>query len=107
MQDSSKHARQQQWQSILQMTEQLQQLSAEQNWQAVTELESQRFSHLQDFFSTQVEPDEAENVAAGIRKMLKSDALLVERSIGQKQDISDNVRKMINAKQAIKAYGEI
>jgi len=107
MQQPSKHSRQQQWQSILQMTEQLQQLSAEQNWLAVTELESKRFSCLQDFFSTEVKPEEAEEVAAGIRKMLESDALLVEHGTRQKQDISDNVRKMITAKQAIKAYGEV
>jgi len=98
-------ARQQQWKSILQITEQLHQLSADESWQAVTELESERLGQLQKFFSTAVDKTEVNEIEEGIREMLKSDELLMQLITSQQQNISDVVKKISTGKKAIKAYG--
>jgi Flagellar protein FliT len=97
--------RQQQWQNILSMTERLHQLSADENWQDMMQLESQRFDILQRFFSTPVTEAEVMEVEAGIRQMMKSDEQLKQFSVRQQKDLSDGVRKMAVGRQAIKAYG--
>lgn len=97
--------RQQQWKSILQMTEMLHQLSAEENWQAMTELESERFGKIESFFSTPVAESEVEEVGEGIRQMLQSDELLKQQSLTQQQSMSDGIKKISTGRKAIKAYG--
>jgi len=99
-------ARQQQWKSILQMTETLHQLSAEENWQLMTELESERFDKIEDFFSTPVLESEAEEVGEGIRQMMKSDELLKQFSLQKQQTMSDGVKKISTGRKAVNAYND-
>jgi len=99
--------RQLQWQNILQMTEQLHQLLAEENWQAMTEMESQRFTELESFFSSQILNTEIKQVEAGIRQIMKSDELLKQHSISQQKNMSTNLKKIATGRQAIKAYGDV
>lgn len=97
--------RQQQWQNILQMTELLHQLSADENWQAMSELESKRFGELKDFFLTPVSETEVEEVGEGIRQIMKSDEVLMQHSTAQQQNMSDGMKKISTGRQAVKAYG--
>jgi len=98
--------RQQQWQSILQMTEMLHQLSAEENWQAMTELESERFGKIENFFLTPVAESEVEEVGEGIRQMLKSDELLKQHSVTQQQNMSDGIKKISTGRKVVEAYNK-
>ncbi len=98
--------RQQQWDNILQMTQMLHQLSADENWQAMTELESERFGMLKDFFSEPVAKIEINVVEEGIRQMMKSDDILLQHSTHHQQNMSEGVKKMSTGRQAIKAYGQ-
>ena len=98
--------RQQQWKNILQMTETLHQLSADENWQAMVDLESERFGQIEDFFSTPVSETEVVEVEKGIRQMLKSDELLKQYSTQQQQTMSDGVKKISKGRQAVDAYNE-
>jgi len=98
-------ARQQQWQKILQMTEQLHQLSAEENWEGMSKLESERFDSLQVFFADVVSEADAKEVELGIKQILKSDSLLMQHSTDARQSMSDGLKKMSTGKQAIEAYG--
>jgi hypothetical protein len=97
----------QQWQNILQMTDKLHQLSADENWQAMTELEAQRFTQLESFFSVRIAETEAAEVEKGLSHMLKSDGLLMQASINQQKILSDGVKKISRGRQVIKAYGDI
>ncbi len=97
-------ARQRQWQSILQMTEQLQQLLVDENWQAMNELSTQRQAGLENFFSTAVSVDEAEEVAQGIRKILQSDQRLMHVGRVHQVEMSDAVKKISGTRKAIRAY---
>jgi len=96
--------RQQQWQDILQMTQQMQQLSAEENWQAMIDLDVQRLVMLQDFFSNPVTESEAAEVATGIREILDSDQKLMQTGKAMQQEMSATVQKISTSRQAIKAY---
>ena len=98
--------RQQQWTNILQMTETLHQLSADENWQAMTELESARFGQIEDFFSTPVSEAEVEEVEKGIRQMLMSDELLKQYSTQQQQVMSEGVKKISTGRKVVDAYNE-
>jgi len=99
-------ARQQQWDSILQMTETLHQLSVEENWQAMIELESSRFGKIEDFFSTPVSATEVDEVEKGIRQMLKSDEALKQFSAQKQQTMSDGVKKISTGRKAVNAYND-
>ena len=98
--------RQQQWESILQKTEMLHQLSTEENWQAMTELESERFGEIENFFSTPVSETEVEEVEKGIRQMLKSDEQLKQYSVQKQQTMSDSVKKISTGRKAVNAYND-
>jgi len=97
--------RQLQWKNILQITEQLHRLSINDDWQAVTKLELERFGQLQDFFLTAVAKAEVDEIEEGIRQMMKSDELLKQHIIRQQQNISEGVKKISTGQKAIKAYG--
>ena len=99
---SSDH--QQQWQKIEQMTHQLHELSAQENWQAMLELEAERQSEIKAYFADPVTEGEAADIAENIRKILHSDDLLVQHSEKKKAEAADAVQKLSVNKQAIKAY---
>ncbi|VAW63960.1 hypothetical protein MNBD_GAMMA11-2145 [hydrothermal vent metagenome] len=100
-------ARQHQWQAILQMTEQLQQLSVDESWQAMNELGARRQAGLEDFFAVPVSLKEAEEVAAGIQQILQSDQRLINRGRAHQAEMSDAVKKISGTRQAIRAYTHI
>lgn len=100
----SQTARQQQWQTILQMTEQLHGLSADEDWLAMTELGEARQASLEVYFSAPVDTADAEEIAAGIREIQQSDELLMQNSHVHKQKMSAEVQKISISRQAIKAY---
>jgi len=97
--------RQQKWQNILQITEQLQALSVDENWSAMTELETERQAKLEDFFSVPVSESEAEEVGQGIRHILASDKQLIQKGQIEQKKMSTEVQKINIGKRAIKAYG--
>ena len=96
--------RNRQWQDILQMTEQLHQLSEEENWQLMIELESKRFSRLKHFFSIPVSDAEAADIAEGIRHIAQSDENLLQLGKLRQQQTSESVQKISSGRQAIKTY---
>ena len=100
-------SRQHQWQDILQITAQLQQLSVNENLSAMAELGIQRQEKLDVFFSVEVASTDAEEIAQGIRKIMESDALLTQKSVHQQQSILEGVKTLVTGKQAVKAYGDI
>ncbi|VAW58856.1 hypothetical protein MNBD_GAMMA08-1601 [hydrothermal vent metagenome] len=94
-----------QWESILKMTEDLQLLSATQNWQKMNDISTQRQARLARFFSVSVTDSEAEIVAQGIQKILKSDQLTKQVCRQHQKGISSEVQKINTGRQALKAYG--
>ena len=98
--------RESQWQNIMQMTAQLRELSAQEDWQKMNEVSMQRQIKLAHFFASSVAESEVELVAQGIQKILHSDQILMQISQKQKQAISSEVQKISSGRQAIKAYGQ-
>jgi len=99
-------AREFQWQNIMQMTEQLRELSAQEDWQKMNKVSTQRQIKLEHFFATKVAENEVELVANGIRQILHSDQVLMQISQKQKQEVSLEVQKISSGRQAVKAYGK-
>jgi len=99
-------ARETQWQNIMQMTEQLRELSTQEDWQKMNEVSTQRQIKLEHFFASSVAESEVELVAEGIQKILHSDQILMQISQKQKQQISSEVQKISSGRQAVKAYGQ-
>ncbi|VAW70030.1 hypothetical protein MNBD_GAMMA09-657 [hydrothermal vent metagenome] len=96
--------RNQQWQNILQMTKQLSQLSAEENWQQMIELEAERFDRLKQFFSSPVTDAEAGDIAEGIQQIMENDQHLLELGKNIQQQTSESARKISKGRMAVNAY---
>jgi len=98
---------QQQWQEIELMTRQLHELSAEENWQDMIDLETERLALLQNYFAQPVSEDEAELIAENIRKILHSDESLMLISQRKKEQAAAAVKKLSTNQKAIQAYSHI
>ena len=98
---------QKQWQEIELMTQQLHELSAEEDWQGMIDLESKRLVLLKEYFAEPVSEVEAELIAENIRRVMKSDDLLKQASQSKKEEAATAVKTLSNNQQAIKAYSHI
>ncbi len=111
--------RQEQWQAILQMTQQMRELAlpnesladlsvdeeyAKQPWQAITELELTRFSLLNEFFSKETAIEEAVEIADGISQIQAVDKELFSISQNIQKEIGATFSKLGNAQRAVNAY---
>ena len=111
--------RQQQWQEILQLTQQMRELAvpneslsdlavddeyAKQPWHAISELEGSRMALLKAFFSKQVETENAREVAEGINHIQSIDKELFIISQSIQKEIGGVVSKISGAQRAITAY---
>lgn len=97
-------ARQQQWQQIEQLTQQMHDLAASGEWQGVVEIESARQARLQAFFATPVGADEAADVAEGIRHILDRDRELARRGLQAQQQALGSVQDIMSGRRALAAY---
>ena len=99
--------RKQQWKNILQMTDQMQLLSDDEKWEAITGLELSRKKKLETFFLTPVSESESAEIGDGLSQILKSDRLLADKMQELQQTISKSVKEISTNRQAIKAYAHI
>ena len=97
-------ARQQQWQHILDLTQQMQVLVAADDWQKITEIESARGAELAEFFKQKVSAEEAADIAEGIHSIMASDGEL--SALGQKaqQKILKSMGDISSGRKAVAAY---
>lgn len=111
--------RQQQWHTILQMTQQMRELAvpnesltdlsvdeeyAKQPWQAISDIESSRLTLIKDFFSQPVAESDASEIAEGIRQIQSVDSELFIISKNIQKEIGSTFSKMGNAQRAVSAY---
>lgn len=111
--------RQQQWQKILQLTQQMRELAvpneslsdlavddeyAKQPWHAISELESSRMNLLKAFFSKQIETENAKEVAEGISHIQSVDKELFNISQSIQKEIGGVFSKINEAHRAVSAY---
>ena len=111
--------RQQQWQTILQMTQQMRELAvpnesltdlsvdeeyAKQPWQAISDIESLRLTLIKDFFSQPVAESEAPDIAKGIRQIQSIDRELFIISKNIQKETAKVFSRIGNAQQAVSAY---
>jgi hypothetical protein len=97
-------ARQQQWQQIVQLTRQMQDLAASDEWQSVVAIESARQARLQAFFAIPVSAEEAADVAEGIRHILDSDRELAQHGLRAQQQVLGSMKDIMSGRRALAAY---
>ncbi|MDH5426066.1 MAG: hypothetical protein OEY29_13850 [Gammaproteobacteria bacterium] len=111
--------RQQQWQLILRLTEQMRGLAmpnesltdlsvdddyAKQPWQSIADIESQRFQLLQQFFATEPAADEVSVIAEGIKSIQATDLELSRISQKIKNETASVFSRISNAQHVASAY---
>ncbi|MCK4709672.1 MAG: flagellar protein FliT [Gammaproteobacteria bacterium] len=111
--------RQDTWQQILQMTQQMRELAvpnksladlsideeyAKQPWLAITELESTRSGLLNEFFSIEASAEDAVKIAEGISQIQALDKELFIISQNIQKEIGATFSKLGHAQRAVSAY---
>ena len=104
---ASNQDRKQQWQNILQLTQQLKQMFADEEWESMTSLEAQRQEMLKDYFETPVSPAEAENIATEIKQMLRINNEIIQGGQSKQSELSSSALQLSSNRQAIHAYHDM
>ena len=97
-------SRQQQWQTILQLSEQLKSEFEQQDWQQMDELNAERQQKLEIFFATPVSAEESETIAEQIQKIIQDDQQLMQQAREQQLKLLGEAKTMSSNRQAINAY---
>lgn len=110
-----------QWQNILLLTQKMRELAvpnelltdlsvneetSKEPWQAITELEKERSTLLNDFFSQEVNQDEVLEIAEGIKQVQIIDKELFSIGKNLKNEIGRSFTKLGNAQRAITEYSQ-
>ncbi len=103
----SEQDRKQQWNNILQLTQQLKQMFVNEEWESMTALESKRQQMLKGYFATPVSPDEAEVLAFEIKQMLHTNKEIIEGGRAKQSELSSSAQQLSSNRQAIHAYHDI
>jgi len=104
---ASNQDRKQQWQNILQLTQQLKQMFADEEWESMTSLEAQRQEMLKGYFETPVSPAEAENIATEIKQMLRINNEIIQGGQSKQSELSSSALQLSSNRQAIHAYHDM
>jgi len=97
-------SRQQQWQAILDKTQQMAAMAEAEQWPELVEVEAERQKMIESFFATKVSDEEAGIIAEGIREIMNSDNSLTMMAAEQKSDTVGKLTGIANVKKAVKAY---
>ena len=97
-------ARQQQWQRIQAITQQMQQDAENNDWQRIADLEQERFSLIQSFFSDGVSKEEAELLSSDINSLLQINAELIEQGTRIKSEVGQALSLIKDQRHAVNAY---
>ena len=103
----SEQDRKQQWQNILQLTQELKQMFVDEEWESMTALESKRQQMLKGYFETPVSPDEAEDIAFEIKQMLHINNEIIKGGQTQQSELSSSAQQLSSNRQAIHAYHDV
>ncbi len=96
--------RRQQWQGILDLTQQMRALAATDDWQKIAPMAVARQDRLAAFFAVPAGAGEAAEIADGIRQILDSDRALAELGSKARQAILGSVKELAFGRKALAAY---
>ena len=99
--------RQQKWKDILQLSEQLKDLFAGEDWVELNKLAVKRQNLLRDFFAMPVPEAEVAEMAEEIQKVMHDDAQLLAQGRDKQAGLIKEVQKITTNRDAINAYQSI
>lgn len=94
----------QQWNQILDLTQQMHDLAVEHEWQKVVEMESARGVQLAAFFENKVSVEDTAEIAKGIQQILESDRKLTESSQQAQHEVVGSMSGIASGRKAVAAY---
>ena len=98
--------RQQQWQQIMHLGQQMVELAAVEEWQKIADIGADRQAKLQAFFQDPVSAEEAAEIAEGIQRLLESDRQLAETGLRARQKVMGAIHDMVSGRKAVAAYND-
>ena len=107
---SREQDRQQKWQTILQVSQQLKQMTVEEDWESMTELEMKRQLLLKDYFTDVIATDDAMKVTAEIEQIQLIMSLnedLIKQGRAKQLELTEAVQQLSSNRQAINAYEKV
>lgn len=107
---SREQDREQKWQNILQLTDQLKQMTVREDWESMTELELERQQLLKDYFTDLISTDDAMKVTAEIeqiQQMMRINQDLINQGRAKQVELADAVQQLSTNRQAINAYQKV
>ena len=107
---SREQDRQQKWQTILQVSQQLKQMTVEEDWESMTELEMKRQLLLKEYFTDLIATDDAMKVTAEIeqiQQMMSLNEDLIKQGRAKQLELTEAVQQLSNNRQAINAYEKV
>ncbi|NOZ52443.1 MAG: flagellar protein FliT [Gammaproteobacteria bacterium] len=96
--------RDQQWRSILNLTEKMLDASNEEEWDALVSFEAQRGKLLSVFFAKAVSLSEAQAIRNGIAEIMTTDKKICGLSASAHFKIGEKLNKLATHKNASSAY---
>ncbi len=96
----------QQWDNILHLSDKLQAMATQQEWEEMPAVESERQQKLRDFFSDVIQAEDAAELEQDIQLILQSNKQLIELAQHQQEEAISEVRKMSKGRKAISAYSQ-
>lgn len=102
--ESSKAYRDREWSLVMNLTQQMKAAAEAGEWSELAEIEPKRRALLEDFFSQQVSPEDAQKIQADIKTILALDKLITEASQTRRDELSTELADLNRNRQAQKAY---
>jgi len=99
-------SRKEQFSFILNLTESMLLAANKEDWERLSAMEPQRRQHVEQFFSSPANPDEASWIRQGIKRILDVDKQIIQISEKNKQAILDQSNNLSKGRDATRAYSQ-
>lgn len=96
---------QQQVEEIFSLTREMGEQASQKEWEQVAELERQRRDRLESLLKV-VAPEESDEIAEAIRRVLEADRLIMEVGAEEKLHLMEEILQIGKGRKASKAYTE-
>ena len=92
------------WNDIISLTAQMLEKAQAEEWESVQQLSAERQTKFEAFFSTEVSPNDAPTIAAGIEQIQSIDKELTMIAGKERDQVASNLSDISKGKKATTAY---
>jgi hypothetical protein len=92
------------WNDIISLSARMLETAHAEEWETLQQLSVERQAKLEAFFSTEVSPDDAPTIAAGIEQIQSIDKELTAIAGKEHKQVASNLSDLSKNRQAVSAY---